>query len=250
MTKVKLVLLGMLAVFAVSAVASASASAALETRGAYVCANVGSGGQWKNAECSEKESNGKFSTKELGTEAVEGTSETSELAGKIGSVRTIIICKKDEFSGSLLSTGASSGEVKFRECVAEKENEGKRGILVNCKVKVPIEFKFTDQLLLNTTTGIFEDEFKATKSEETFVEITIEETGGTCTIKGEYKAKGTQNCELPKATLALVTHEIVCKPEGSNLKLGAEPAKFKSTEKVKLSGGQAGEGWAANPGQK
>lgn len=227
MTKVRLVMLGMLAVFAVSAVASVSASAS--TVAFWECKKVESGGHWKDSQCTEKESGGKFDTREITKETFEATSETSELASTILGERIIISCGKDTSGGALTAGGGSEGRVEFSKCFIT----GKNGPLNACKVKEPIKFAFTDQLRVNG--GKIEDEFKGVLAEEVFVEITI--TGIGCAIAKTEKVKGTQICELPNGQQPLITHQVVCSPTGSKLTLGGETAEFTSNEHIKLSSG-------------
>lgn len=231
MNKVKLVLLGILAVYAAGAIASASASAAV---GYWDCINVGKGnGQWKDSRCTMLGGEKEYSTKAITSEAIEGTSGLSRLAGKPFGVTTVIECKKDRATGTLEAGGASKGEVTFTGCTVNAGGEA----LKECKVKEPIEFKFTDQLIINSK-GEIEDEFKATKAEETFVEITIEQVEGQPTCKlavSNAKIKGHQTCEAPHGQEPLVTHELVCKPTGSVLEFGGKSAEFTSTEFLNIA---------------
>ena len=237
MQRMKLIMLGLLAVFAVSAVASESASAHRYFREKCVERAEGQGTKFlTEKECIEQPAKpipGKWEHETIGIANIEGTSGVSKLESVIAKETVTIECLKDVFTGTLEPGGKSKGEVKFTECkVFNKLHEE----LVACKVKEPIEFQFTDQLV--GIAGRPEDEFKPTKAEETFVEITIENvTGKNCLEKvTNLKVKGTQTCELPNAGALLVTHEIVCTPSGGKLKLGTEEAKFTSTEKVNLSG--------------
>ncbi len=62
---------------------------------------------------------------------------------------------------------------------------------------------------------------------EPFAIIKIEENGGACTLKGEYKVETTQECSLPHFAVASLVAVILCNPTGSKLlKLGVEPAKL------------------------
>jgi hypothetical protein len=227
MSRVKLVLLGMLAVFAVSAAASASASA---SQAYWRCANVGATeGRWHDAQCTKKGSPEEFATREI-------TSEEDTFSSKVSilkSATVTITCKVDEGRGKIETGGKSEGEIKFRECSTNLEH---------CAVVEPIVFKFTDQLLL--TSGIEEDEFKATKANETFVEITLE--GTSCALKGTHPVKGSQTCPLPNGEEPLIEHEITCTSAGSKLKFGSEAATFESTEHVTLAGANKGKDWGSS----
>lgn len=237
MSKVKLILLGMLAVLAVSAVASATAEAK-ETIGFWDC-QPHENGHWENSQCTKAGPPDDYETEEIRETKAEGTSQTSELAGKLLGISVLIRCEKDTFTATLKAGGASEGEVKFTGCRVLTENESVLKERPECIVKEPIEFKFTDRLI-ETGKQAFSDEFKGIlESGKTFVEITIENKGTEkCPVADTAKVTGTQTCPIPKAEEPLVTHEIVCTPTGSNLELGGKPAKFTSTEKVKLDSGQ------------
>ena len=265
MSRVRLVLVSMLAVLAFGAVASASASAhkffaclpssqggyedsacsipagTMNYAKAYVSPSTGNwllclkgGTEFTDPMCTTLGS-GPFFLRDSGIKAtVTGTSGESILEGEVALVKVFIKCKKDTFSGELEATGASKGKVEFTECrvVNKKGNQ-----IENCKVKEPIEFKFKDQLVGTTV----EDEFKPAAG-TIFVEITMEaEAGGVCAISGTYKVEGTQTCKLPSAGTLQAEHEIVCEPSGSSLKFAGNPATFTSTEKVKL---ESGGSWA------
>jgi hypothetical protein len=215
----------------ISVAASASASAAEQSF--WACQNVGlHKGHWKNSHCSEKGGNEEWDTVAITEAGFEGTSGTSKLESGLAGTKLIIECSKSTTKGFLKAAGTSEGEVKFTEC---KVFNSSHELLSNCKVTEPIEFKFTGQLIQNAK-GEAEDEFKSTKSDETFVEITI--GGSLCAVKfNNLKVKGTQTCELPSTELASQTHKIVCTSAGSKLKLGNEVATFTSTEKVNLASG-------------
>jgi uncharacterized Zn ribbon protein len=235
MTKVKLALLGMLAVYAVSLAASAAASAA--TQGYWDCQKVGtSTGRWNNSHCTARGGTEEWATKGLtGTETkgIEGTSSISILAGTILGKAITIECLKDIIvkgkNSVLKAGGASEAEIVFRECKLFIE-----GKLSGVCTVPDITLKVNDQLIHNAK-GEIEDEFTPTKAEEVFVEIKIE--GAECALKGTFKVKGKQICEFPNASQSLVTHQIVCKPAGSTLTLGGAAASFTGEEHINVVGG-------------
>jgi hypothetical protein len=194
----------MLAVFAIGAVASASASAhSYWVEGAEVTTEPGP--------------------------AVEGTSGTSILEGE---GLLTVECKKDTFAGTIDAEGESEANVKFTECSVVGAP--------NCAV-ANIEFTVVDALTVFK--GKLGDLFEP---ETGFKFVAIKITGSLCAVKGTYEVKGKQQCELDaNAEIEQVEHEIICKPEGSELTLGANKAKFTSTEKIKLSAPKAGQKWKA-----
>jgi hypothetical protein len=227
--RVRHLLVAMLAVFAISAVAAASASAAhpyevCQEKGTeefteHLCKTKAAGGKWS------------FAPLEAGQSfEVEGTSGTSTLVGK---ELITIECTADTFKGAIEAKGLSTGEVKFTGCTPIGP---KKEALPKCKVTEPIAFKFEDKTTVFGSPPAVGDLFEPA-SGLTFV--TIEVTGEECLLKGKYEVKGKQQCELPKGEEGLVTHEIVCLPAGSELKLKTAVAEFTSTEKVKLVNGWA-----------
>ncbi len=174
-----------------------------------------------------------YTTKLLAGEVAEftGTSGLSKLKLTWAGVKVTIECAEDTFTGELEANGATKGEVKFKNCkVLEKEGNQ----IQSCEIKEPIEFKFNDQL---EGTQV-EDKFEPA-APPILLELTIE--GSPCTIAGTYKVEGTWKCTLPSAGTLRETHEIVCEPSGSSLKMAGNAATFTSTEKVKLV---SGENWA------
>jgi hypothetical protein len=236
MYRTRLVLLGLLAVFVASMVASATASAAGPPR-YEICKNVGAKkGKFENGTCTKEGPPEEYEWTEIAKgekDAIEGTSTTSKLEGLVAGTTTTIECSEDTFTGSLEEKGKSSGEVKFKNCkfFIVESSSWKKVAPPGCKVKEPIEFKFKDELTEGGPSRFLEDEFKP-ESGELFVTIEVTE----CTSKmldGKFEIKGTQLCALPESEAGMTEHEIVCTPSGGRLKLGNEPAGFFSTEKVK-----------------
>jgi hypothetical protein len=226
MTKVKLVLLGMLAVFAVSAAASSSASAAQRY---WDCQPVSGTGHWSNSHCTTPTTNGSWETKEITETKISIQSETAELKTTIAKEKVTIWCDKDAGKGFLLSGGKSSGEIEFTQCRLLDKNGN---ILGACTVSEPILVKFVDQLV-----GEHEDEIKPEPGEP-FVNITV--GGSLCALKGTFATTGTQTCEIPNPMQSLEEHQLECLPAGSNLKFGTEAATFKSNEHIHIPGAQWG----------
>jgi hypothetical protein len=248
--RIRVLLVSLLAVFAVSAVASGSASAA---HGYWVCRE---GGTEKYTEhlCKTKSETGKWSylPVEL-TEKykVKGTSGVSKLESEVLGAKIIIECKKDTLTGEIEKEGKSTGEITFSECSLFENKAYIKTALTACTVP-NIVFKYTDKLVTGQGPGPEtwgpEDEFNSTGAEETFVEIKLE--GASCALKGTYKAKQAeveilpakqkfkgQICQLPEAGIGLVKHEVSCSSSGSHLTFASKPAYFFSTEQVELENG-------------
>jgi hypothetical protein len=198
MSRIRLILMSLAALLAVSAVASASAWAVSPETRYFV-----GGSEVKGEE----------------TFGVTGTSGTSKLEGEILSTKVVIVCLNDRTSGTenlIEKEGKSKGEITFENCSIEGQG--------TCVVP-PIKFKVKDKLLSGA-----EDLFEPA-SGKLFVEIRIE----VCALKGTYPVEGTQICNLPGGETEAVEHLIECTPTGSKLELGKKPAKFTSTEHVRLT---------------
>jgi hypothetical protein len=199
MSRLRLLLISSLAVLAVGAVASASASAAfkkeyLVEKGAVVTpVNV-----------------------------VGGSSTPSKLEAKLFGVKVKIECTSSTYTGTIAAAGASTGTISFSGCA------GKAGSKDKCVVEEPIKAELDDQLV--EVSKKLQDEFSPAGEFFTVVAIRAE-GGGSCSVAGEFDVTGTQNCELPNSTVEALEHEIVCKPV-KTLKLGGEEAKFTSTQTI------------------
>lgn len=236
--RIRVLLVSLLAVFAVGAVAAGSASA----HAYFVCKEAGTE-KYTEHECKTKSETGKWSWTEVtGTETFETKSESgpTTLEGKLAGVRVIIECKKDEDTGIIAKEGKSSDEViTYKECSLAQVVKHKREALASCKVGTEgtIKTAALKNTLINGKGIGPEIEFEP-ESGTTFAEIAV--TG--CSLESTNKVTGKQICQLPEATVGKVKHEVVCSPTGGELKFGGEPASYYGTETVSLTNGW---GWAA-----
>jgi hypothetical protein len=223
MSRIRLIVLSLATVLAVSALATASASA--ETFGGVQCQQRPDGhGHWKDSKCTEPGSNFEYETQEITNATVEGEGATAILKSEIGTTKIYIDCQKTTFTGKLETQGKSSSTIKYEECKLYEEATGK--VISNCKVE-NITATVLDKLI--GTTGAIEDEFEPKEGGE-FTKITI--TGTSCVLKGTFPVKGTQRCSLPNAEAHLVEHEINCKESGSNLEFGGKRATYRGIVQV------------------
>jgi hypothetical protein len=214
MSKIKVVLLGLFAVFALGATMAATASAATHA------------------------------FKIEGTEIAKGVEETLEDDSFSGKMETTIAglsisvqCEEDISTGTIGEGGKSKGSIEFKNCFVIETNKGKRVFLTSCTVTEPVKAKFTDQLIEHSV-----DEYKGEGGEETFVELEI----GVCAIKGKYKVKGSQLCAVPESEFEKVIHESICTPSGSKLKqriTEENGAQLFGVEQIKL---KSAKNWSAN----
>jgi hypothetical protein len=201
MSKTGLIVLSLLAAFAMSAASAEAATHAYFIEGSEIAAK-------------EKVE-------------VQFTSSTSELESTIAGIKATIECEESGSIGNLEEKGKSSGTFKLSTCrPIDTSNKGVEEFPSNCTVKEPIEYKFNDELI-----GAVEDEIKPEK--ELFGIITLE--GEKCILSGKYELKGTGTCELSDGEDLRIDHELACTATGDKLKLGTEPARFAGTFTVKLA---------------
>jgi hypothetical protein len=147
------------------------------------------------------------------------TETKNVLKGVPFGVSTEIQCSERKFGGGLLggSPGDSTAKITFTGCTATKP--------ANCTPSQPI---VTDvDGVLEGVEGALETKFSPPEGSSVFTEITLE--GAKCSLKGKpFKIEGTQNCELPGAETSLVEHELSCKATKSALKAGGKTASFES----------------------
>jgi hypothetical protein len=210
MSRVRVALLSMLAAFAVSAVASASASATH----AYLIEQ----------------------TEITSSEVIEDDSYASQLEGKVAGLPIYIECSEDLSSGVIKPKGESTFEIKFSNCFIVENSKGKMVFETACEVKEPIVAAGKDQLIEHSV-----DEFKGEGTEEKFVE-NLEIKGTKCVLNGKYVVKGSQLCATIHAEFEKVIHNLDCTPSGSKLKFAGEAAQFFGEEQVKLASQKV---WAA-----
>jgi hypothetical protein len=207
MSRFRLLLLGLLAVLAIGAVASASASAADSCNG---------GPNW--IFCNDN-------NEPLLLETVLGTSGTAILASHLGGAEAKFECSSDDFSALLEHLGIGSGLILFLGC---KETEPAGCSLSSTEVHATFTFQ-TEGTELATFTG------NKNGTSKEFAQLTV--TG--CSVSGSYPVTGTQMVELKNGGVSKVEHEIVAKKSQSNLKLGVETASFSSSTTNAHLGGTA-----------
>jgi hypothetical protein len=213
MSKVKIVMLSLLAVFALSAAASASASAATH--------------QWLI--------NGTL-LGTGGTEEIQGNGlpyvQEGQFESSISGLGLHIYCqtailpsgKENILEGG--STGKAKGRIEFTGCgVFDVSSKGASETLSACKIAAePIVAKVEGEL---SGAGVL-----TLKGEPLSIfEIVKTNKEATCAAAGIYEVKGTQVCVVPHYGVALYVHVIECTPGGSSLKTsvggaGENPSNF------------------------
>jgi hypothetical protein len=217
MSKVKFVMLSLIAVLAVSALAASSASAKTEN---------------KYYETTEK--------KELVAQPIEGTVGTAQLQSIISNIKIFIICTTNKLSEAEISTeGSSKGEITYSGCTISEIKNGIKTEAKKCKVEIPA-FKFKDKLIEGVESGVVEDEFKPA-SGTLFVEIKIKgEKVAECGLEGTFKTEGSYIASLgDEAEVEKAEGEIVFTSTGSKVKFGKEKTSYTNVvSKVKRTNGK------------
>jgi hypothetical protein len=222
MSRIRLIMLSMLAVFAFAAVASASASAATceagdEAKDEYtVCSGA-------------KEFPGTLTNSVKTTKAV--------LSSTVLGVEVKIECTEGAIENKENGKDNTSvGKISFTKCKVLKPAKG-------CAVAEPIVAEFTDAL--SPPPAAPKDTFTGAGEGGAFAAIEFRNNGSeTCVLgdKSRFEVTGSQLCTFDTAIATeQKTHEVKCATSGSKLKLGANEAKFSAT----FTGVEAeGKSWA------
>ncbi len=202
MSRVKFIMLSMLAAFALSAVASATASA------------------------HEFFINGSALSK---TEEVQGNSIPYATENKFESIiaklNVNINCAVAVAPGGAANVLETAGKIKskieFKDCSIYKTAKGATEEQIACSLKEPVVAEAEGSL-----NGAGELELKPTAANKTlFSEFEIVGTG--CAIAGKQKVEGEpQRCAIPNYGVEAEIGFVSCGPGGSALKLGTEGAKL------------------------
>jgi hypothetical protein len=208
MTRFRLVLLSLFAVFAVGAFVSASASA-------EECING-----TKPVFCRWPGNTPIHLLKIL------GESHLAVLASTFGGAEIKLHCPDGLVRGETHLLGLILGEFDFLGCTVETPANCTVGEGTNKLILMLFHIQLLPNLMpaLGLATG--------TGPEEELMKMKI--SGTSCTVAGEYKISGLQSLEFPNGESGLVNHEIVAKKSLSKLKLGVEKISFSSTALVHL----------------
>jgi hypothetical protein len=231
MRTTRALILSLFAVFAISAVTSASASAA---PGFWVCREAGTE-EYENHLCQKKAAGGKWSF--LPVEGAEvykftGTGGEWKLEEKLLGVRILMVCKKVKSTGELEREGKTKNVVlTFEECSLFEVKKHVKTALGACIVPNIQTEKLKDQLIVGKGIGP-EDELEP-ESGTTFWKLKIE----GCALASNEALTGKQICQLPEAPVGKVEHEVVCSPSGGELKFGTQPASYYGAATIKLENG-------------
>jgi hypothetical protein len=235
--QIRILGLSILTVFAVGAVTSAAASA----HEFFVCQEGGTE-KFEEHLCSKTGESGKWSYLPIAAGngfTGEGKGGVAKLEGTLFTVRVIISCTSDSFTGKVEAAGASKATITFSGCSLSQVVKNVKTALSTCTVPNITTKPLTDTLITGKGLGP-EDEFKP-ETGTIFAEFDI--TGAGCALKKlANRVEGKQTCSLPEAVVGRVEHELVCSPSGGSLELDKKPASFFGAATVKAVNGSA---WGA-----
>jgi hypothetical protein len=221
MSRTRLILLALLAVFAVSAVVLPSALA-------------------EPKKCSTGSTHWVFcynNNEEMSLQKAEGSGGKAILASTIGG-EAKFECETSTLVAELEASGKGKGTITLHTC---KETKPEHCRLTAVEEKA-IELPFVESLTSEYKKEVpVEAAFAGTGSNEEIYNLTIEHETSACPIPtGGYKITGKQETELPNAEESLTEHEIVAKKSLSDMKVGGNAASLSATDQVKLSSSHDG----------
>ena len=221
MSRTRLMILALLAAFAVSAIVLTPALA-------------------EPKKCATGSTHWVFcynNNEEMSSQKVEGSGGTAILASSLGG-EAKFECETSTLVAELESLGKGKGTLTLHKCKETKPEHCK----LSAAEEKEIELAFTMSLSSEFKKEVPpEGAFAGTGSGEEIYNLTIEHETSACVIPvGKYKITGKQETELPKAEESLAEHEIVAKKSLSNLKVGGNEASLSATDKVKMSSSHGG----------
>jgi hypothetical protein len=212
MSKAKLAILSMLAAFALSATASATAMA----HEFFV----------------NEKAIGKGEKVEVQGNQIPGV---NQLEGTVAKLQVHITCQENPLPAGSTDVLEEAGKLKikseYKGCTVSTVSGGVVENQPKCKLK---EFaaEGSGELIESGTMSVKGSPLGTVHIEEV--------TGaGACTLTGEFKMEGTQACTVPHSEVVVTVLTVECNPAGSKeLKLGAEPTKLTSTASITGTKGQ------------
>jgi hypothetical protein len=236
--QIRILGLSMLAVVAIGAISSASASAS--TQSFSICREGGTE-KYENHLCGKTAETGKWSfapVEKAEKYTLEGTGGVSKLEGLIGGTKVVVECKKGKITGEIESEGKTKNLViVYEECKLFTIVKHVRAATA-CIVSNITTNKLIGTLVEGSDHGP-EDELAPAEG-TTLAKVKVAE----CALESMENVTGKQTCSIPEAVAGLVEHELVCSPSGGALEFGKKPASYYGTTSAKLSNGSA---WGTEP---
>jgi hypothetical protein len=224
MPRIRLMLLGLLAVVAVSAMASSSASAA-------ECPDTVKGADVALCIEGKEAADGVYpftSVKKAGT--------PSELNVKNG---PRVVCEKAKNTGEFEVKDAGTPQLEVSDLVIEFS--GTCEVTTNkaeCEVAEPILANGGGDGIDGTITKTDETTLKPSTGKVFATIKTKSKPGKFCPLLPETNVEGEQIVKLPGSTTEAKKHEIVAEAAGSKLKAFGQEATFVLTEEMELASGK------------
>jgi hypothetical protein len=221
MSRTRLMILALLAVFVVSAVVLPSALAEPKK-----CATGAT--HW--AFCYNN-------NEEMSNQKAEGSGGKAILASTIGG-EAKFECQTSTLVAELESLGKGKGTITLHNCKETLPEHCRLTEAEETEIKLP----FAETLSSEYKKGVPpEAAFAGTGSGEEIFDLTIEHETSACPIPiASYTITGKQETELPKAEESLNEHEIVAKKSLSDMKIGGNSASLSATDQVKMSSSHGG----------
>jgi hypothetical protein len=221
MSRTRLIVLALLAVFAASAIVLPSALA-------------------EPKKCATGSTHWVFcynNNEEMSSQKAEGSGGKAVLASSLGG-EAKFECQTSTLVAELESLGKGKGTIALHTCKETKPEHCRLTEAEETEIKLP----FVESLTSEYKKGVPpEAAFAGTGSGEEIYNLTIEDETSGCVIPtGTYTITGKQETELPKAEESLTEHEIVAKKSLSDMKIGGNEATLSATDKVKMSSSHGG----------
>jgi hypothetical protein len=221
MSRTKLMILALLAAFAVSAIVLTPALA-------------------EPKKCATGSTHWVFcynNNEEMSSQKVEGSGGKAVLASTIGG-EAKFECETSTLTADLESLGKGKGTITLHTCKETKPEHCRLTAAEETEIKLAFSESLSSEFKKEIPP---EAAFAGTGSGEEIYNLTIEHETSACVIPaGGYKITGKQETELPKAEESLAEHEIVAKKSLSDLKVGGNEASLSATDKVKMSSSHGG----------
>jgi hypothetical protein len=221
MSRTRLMILALLAAFAVSAVVLAPALA-------------------EPKKCATGSTHWVFcynSNEEMTSQKIEGSGGKAVLASSIGG-EAKFECETSTLTAELESLGKGGGKLTLHTCKETKPEHCRLSAAEEKEIELPFVESLSSEFKKEVPP---EAAFAGTGANEEIYNLAIEHETSACVIPAEnYRITGKQGTELPKAEESLTEHEIVAKKSLSNLKVGGNEASLSATDKVKMSSSHGG----------
>jgi hypothetical protein len=140
-----------------------------------------------------------------------------------------VTCGRASLTGTLEAGGVSRNTVSYSACTTSD---------ANCYMQEPLVLNRTGKLV--EVNGVLKQKYTGSGPEEELGIFWYKsKVGVTCSTAGKYKIRGNEECKLPEIGVFAETHAVRCAPESENehLKWGAKAMTFQVTEEISTGKG-------------